>query len=75
MRLEFLTRRGCPLCTEALERVHRAGLAVAVVDIDLDPDLLAAYDHRVPVIRDAATGSVLAEGAIAESDLAALAQQ
>ena len=62
--LELLTRSGCHLCDEALARLRSAGLAPAVVDVDLDLALLAEFDHRVPVLRLASTGEVVAEGVI-----------
>ena len=71
--LDFLTRTGCPLCDDArrlLEPAAReAGIEVRVIDIDLDFDLRSEFDHRVPVIRDAATGTVLAEGRIDADDV------
>lgn len=60
--LTFLTRRGCPICDEALDAVRRhARGSVVVVDIDLDLDLLERWDEQVPVVLDSA-GRVLATG-------------
>jgi glutaredoxin len=53
-RLQLLTRADCHLCAVASETVHRlaaeAGLAVAEVDVDADPELQAEYGDRVPVV-------------------------
>ena len=63
--VRFLTRRNCQICDEALPGIQswseRLGLALEVVDVDLSLELLADYDHRVPVVLDAA-GEVLLEG-------------
>lgn len=64
-RVTFVTRRGCPLCEDALPGIQgwcdRLGLDLEVVDVDLSLDLLAEYDHRVPVVL-AGGGAVLLEG-------------
>ena len=61
----FLTRRNCQICEEALPGIQswsdRLDLALEVVDIDLSLDLLADYDHRVPVVLGH-DGEVLLEG-------------
>lgn len=49
------TRRGCHLCDEAEQVVHRVvrrsdGHVVELVDIDLDPTLADRYTVRVPVV-------------------------
>lgn len=66
--IEFLTRVGCPLCDAAFRLVDEAarhsGVSVVVIDIDMDLSLLETFDHRVPVVRDGATGDILAEGQI-----------
>jgi glutaredoxin len=53
-RLQLLTRAGCHLCAVAAETLDRlaveAGLAVAQVDVDADPELQAEYGDRVPVV-------------------------
>jgi glutaredoxin len=53
-RLQLLTRANCHLCEVAAETLHRiggeAGLAVAEVDVDGDPELQAEYGDRVPVV-------------------------
>ena len=72
--IEFITRADCPLCDSALRLValaaHRRGIGIVVVDVDEDATLLAAFDERVPVVRDATTGEVLAEGAIGADEAA-----
>jgi glutaredoxin len=72
--IRFFTRVGCPLCDKALEQVQplarRHGIDVEIVDIDLDMGLLERYNHRVPVI-EAADGSVIDEGNVDDSVLAA----
>ena len=53
-RLQLLTRADCHLCAVAAETLERiaaeAGLTVATVDVDADPDLQAEYGDRVPVV-------------------------
>lgn len=44
------TRRGCHLCDDAREVLERHGYSVEPVDIDADPELLARYNHEVPVV-------------------------
>lgn len=44
------SRRGCHLCDDALQILQQHGLAVEVVDIDQDADLLAQYNECVPVV-------------------------
>lgn len=66
-QLEFLTRRGCHLCDEALDIVHRLGINAAIVDVDLDLALLEEFDHRVPVLRDSHTGRIIAEGRFSQT--------
>ena len=65
--LRFVTRAGCTLCEKAQPSVvaaaKRAGLTVEIVDVDEDPELLAVFGDRVPVVLDGA-GNVLAEGRI-----------
>ena len=54
MRLTLLTRAGCHLCDvakEAMDRVAAAsGEAWRELDVDADPELLAEYSDRVPVV-------------------------
>ena len=53
-RLQLLTRADCHLCAVAAETLERiaaeAGLTVATVDVDADPDLQTEYGDRVPVV-------------------------
>ena len=53
-RLQLLTRTDCHLCAVAAETLDRlaeeAGLTVAEVDVDADPELQAEYGDRVPVV-------------------------
>lgn len=51
-RVTVYTRVGCKLCEQA-ERVvatHAGEAAVAVVDVDTDPELQDRYGVRVPVV-------------------------
>jgi glutaredoxin len=54
MHLILYARRDCHLCAEmrrdlmALE--DRLAFSVETVDIDGDPDLVARYGHKVPVL-------------------------
>ena len=53
-RVTVYTRFGCHLCEEA-ERVLRTeqatgGVALELVDIDRDPELVRRYGVRVPVV-------------------------
>ena len=53
-RLQLLSRADCHLCTVAAEILDRiageAGLPVAAVDVDADPELQAEFGDRVPVV-------------------------
>jgi glutaredoxin len=70
----LITRRGCHLCDEALALLQSMGVAPEVRDVDLDPNLFAEYDFRVPVVR--LDGRVVGEGAIRREPLArALSRQ
>ena len=50
----FVTRRGCTLCDAAKPVVARAaadaGVPFAVRDVDADPEDLARWSDRVPVV-------------------------
>ncbi len=65
-------RADCCLCDSGewiVARVaRRIPLTVEKVDIDSDPDLVAKYGERIPVIATRA-GEVLAEGRISEREL------
>ncbi|GGS22141.1 thioredoxin family protein [Actinokineospora fastidiosa] len=54
MRVEVMTRAGCPSCVTAEADVARIcgelGVEWAAVDVDGDPELRAEYGDRVPVI-------------------------
>ena len=54
VQLTLYTRTQCPLCHEmraVIERVARdIPLALALVDVDTDPALAAAYGDEVPVL-------------------------
>jgi glutaredoxin len=53
-RVVFVTRRGCTLCDAAKPVVARAaadaGVPVEVRDVDADPEDLARWSDRVPVV-------------------------
>ncbi len=66
-RLQFLTREECHLCDDALLLLQ--GVPLEVIDIDNDPALHAEFDERVPVVRDAVTGTVLLEGKFTEEQV------
>lgn len=60
MKLYLYQRDDCHLCDLALEELARAGVPeFDSVWIDGVPELEANYGIRVPVLRDAATGSEL----------------
>ncbi len=48
------SRDGCPLCDELIAELGAfaadRGLAVAVRDVDGDPQMARRYGHRVPVL-------------------------
>ena len=59
MKVDFMTRRGCHLCSEArseldshLARLGEAGASIEVreVDIETDDELHRRYLERIPVI-------------------------
>ncbi|HJS72205.1 MAG TPA: glutaredoxin family protein [Acidimicrobiia bacterium] len=72
LSVRFLTRQGCHLCDQARPYVTRAArlmnVAVVEVDIDTDPELVARYGLRIPVILGA-HDTVLAEGVIDDARL------
>ncbi|MDK1018244.1 MAG: glutaredoxin family protein [Actinomycetota bacterium] len=67
MSIVVFTRQGCPLCAEgiAIARSVFGGDGVALVDVDLDLELLERYTDRVPVI-ETEDGAVIDEGIISE---------
>jgi hypothetical protein len=51
--LQVYSRQGCHLCELLIEELLplvRDRLALEVIDIDRDPQLVAAYGTRVPVV-------------------------
>ena len=69
--MEFVTRAGCSMCAEALpvvERVcARAGVPLALRDVDADPALREHSDHVPVVLVD---GTVVARWWVDEKELA-----
>jgi glutaredoxin len=49
-RLTLVTRAGCHLCDDAAAVLARIGEPWDALDVDADPDLLAEYGDRVPVV-------------------------
>jgi len=68
----LIVNPGCHLCEEAEPRVRRAaarfGLAVEIVQMESDDELVREYAWRIPVLL-AADGRVLAEGIIEDRPL------
>ena len=50
MHVVLYTRVGCHLCDHAREVLEAHGLVVESVDIDRDPELVARYNHCIPVV-------------------------
>ena len=71
LRITLYTREDCSLCETAelaLANLARPlGLMVEARDVDADPELVAQYGDRVPVV--VAGDVVLAEGRIEAGDL------
>ncbi|MCR9118083.1 MAG: glutaredoxin family protein [bacterium] len=44
------TRQGCCLCDEAADQFKKRGLAVKMIDIDQQPELLDKFNTCVPVV-------------------------
>jgi len=69
--VELVTRSGCHLCdiAEALIRgvARERPLRVRTLDVDADPELLARYGLRVPVVL--ARGVEICEGVFTPDDL------
>lgn len=66
------TRRDCPLCDEMKAEIERAGaglLALEVVDVDRDAELVERFGWRVPVLEIG--GEVAFEGCLEAERLAA----
>lgn len=71
--LVLYTRRGCHLCEAVEDRLDAAGMSRGAfpdryVDVDADPATARLYGERVPVL--VVDGAVVAEGRIADEDLA-----
>lgn len=66
-------RAGCHLCEHAVHALDRIGAKVKVdveeVDIDTEDRLVAEFAIRIPVVVEASTGAVLAEGDVDERAL------
>jgi len=64
--LILYTRKGCHLCDEMYQQlsdIKMSGtLEIDLVDIDEDPVTQKKYTLRIPVLVDADTGKILAEG-------------
>jgi glutaredoxin len=60
VRVELITRRGCHLCDDALALLKSLGVEPELRDVDLDSQLFADYDFRVPVVL--VEGRVVGEG-------------
>ena len=65
----MVSRAGCHLCELAEQAIRRLGIQVEMVDVDQHPDLLQAFDFRVPVLLR--QGAVIAEGNLDDSVLLA----
>jgi glutaredoxin len=54
LRLTLYSRHDCPLCDEMRSAVTTVGRGVPfrleIIDVDSDPDLVAAYGDEVPVL-------------------------
>ena len=69
MRVELVTRLGCHLCDEALDRLRAMGIEPVLLDVDADAELFRLFDWRVPVVM--VGGEAVTEGYI---DAAALSR-
>ena len=54
MRFSLYSRPGCGLCEEMLSDLAALpaarGIAVDVIDVDLEPDTRVRYGHKIPVL-------------------------
>lgn len=50
LRFELYTREGCHLCEAAHKLLQSYGIQPELIDIDARSDLLADYNHCVPVV-------------------------
>ena len=66
LHFTFYTRQGCHLCEDALELLRgeqeRHGFSLTLVDVDTDPQLVAAHGNCVPVV--AVNGKVRFRGRV-----------
>jgi glutaredoxin len=67
VRVELITRQGCHLCDDALELLRSLGVEPELRDVDLDSQLFADYDFRVPVVL--VEGRVVGEGRLSREVL------
>jgi glutaredoxin len=73
VRVELITRRGCHLCDDALELLESLGVEPELRDVDLDSQLFADYDFRVPVVL--VEGRVVGEGRLSKEVLSRALQR
>lgn len=73
VQLVLYGRDGCHLCDDAALVLARIGTRVKIdvvqVDIETEDRLVADYAVRIPVVVDADSGAVLAEGIVDEESL------
>lgn len=67
MPVMLYTRRGCHLCEAAEDILAAAGVDAELIDVDSEPDLVARYGLRVPVLE--IDGEAAAEGRFDERQL------
>lgn len=70
MQILLYTRRGCHLCEEAEDMLAALGVSAARIDVDDQPEAVARYGLRVPVLE--VDGEAVLEGRFQERHLAAL---
>jgi glutaredoxin len=73
VRVELITRRGCHLCDDALELLQSMGVEPELRDVDLNSQLFADYDFRVPVVL--VEGRVVGEGRLSKEVLSRALQR
>ncbi len=58
MELLVYSKPDCPLCEHAAVEIQLAGLMEYIqgVNIETDPELMARYEMRIPVIHNPKTG-------------------
>ena len=67
MKIRIYSRQGCHLCERAIDLVESFRDDSEVIDVDSDPELIAQYGHRVPVIE--IDGQSVLEGRFDESNV------